>query len=337
MVLSRVVTRTSALAALAVAALPMVLAAQVPSPASAAAAGGRPVVAAASVLEPMRVEALMATVRRLASEEFGGRAAGTEGNARARAYVRERFVAAQLQPGIGDRFEQTFTFTPRARGGATAMPVAGTNLIGRCEGRRPDLPAIVLSAHFDHLGTRARQLHPGADDNASGVAVLLAIAEVCRTAPFARTIIVAAFDAEENGLQGARAFVDALPVPRERLALNVNLDMVARADNGELYAAGTRYTPLLKTLLQPVATRAPITLRFGHDDPATGRDDWTQQSDHGVFHTAGLPFVYFGVEDHADYHRPTDTPDRVNGEVFAKVAATILDALRALDAGWPVL
>lgn len=334
---SRLVARVAAFTVGVMTAVPVALVAQAPAPAPVAAdvRGRRQLASPAEVPEPMRAEALMATVRRLASDEFGGRAAGTDGNARARAYVRERFVAARLRPGNGDRFEQTFTFTPRARGGATAMPVTGTNLVGRCEGRRPELPAFVLSAHFDHLGTRAGQMHPGADDNASGVAVLLAIAEVCRTAPFARTLIVAAFDAEEQGLQGARAFVDAWPVPRDRLALNVNLDMVARADKGELYASGTRQTPALLALLQPVAARAPIGLRFGHDDPATGRDDWTQQSDHGVFHTAGLPFVYFGVEDHPDYHRPTDTPDRINAETFGNVAATILDALRTLDAGWP--
>lgn len=335
MSLSRLVSRSVWLAVAAAVAVSATLVAQTPAPALTAPRVVRQGADAASVPVPMRADALMTTVRRLASEEFAGRAAGTEGNARARAYVRERFVAAQLRPMFGDRFEQAFTFTPRARGGAAPMPVTGTNLAGRCEGRRPDLPAFVLSAHFDHLGMRAGQMYPGADDNASGMAVLLAIAEVCRTAPFERPIIVAAFDAEELGLQGARAFVEALPVPLSRLALNVNLDMVARADAGELYAAGTRHTPSLKTLLQPVAGRAPIRLRLGHDDPATGRDDWTQQSDHGVFHTAGLPFVYFGVEDHADYHRPTDTPDRINAEVFGKVALTILDALRALDAGWP--
>lgn len=330
----RLVSRPLAVGFIAAAAVSLTLLAQASPAVSTDTRAVRQSADAASVPAPMRADALMTTVRRLAADEFGGRATGTEGNARARAYVRERFVAAQLRPMFGDRFEQSFTFTPRARGGATPMPVTGTNLAGRCEGRRPDLPAFVLSAHFDHLGTRAGQMHPGADDNASGVAVLLAIAEVCRMVPFDRTIIVAAFDAEESGLQGARAFVEALPVPLNRLALNVNLDMVARADAGELYASGTRHTPSLAELLTPVAARAPIRLRFGHDDPATGRDDWTQQSDHGVFHTAGLPFVYFGVEDHADYHRPTDTPDRINPESFGKVAVTILDALRTLDAGW---
>jgi len=72
---------------------------------------------------------------------------------------------------------------------------------------------------------------------------------------------------------------------------------------------------------------------FGHDLPGTGDEDWTMQSDHGVFHEAGIPFVYFGVEDHPDYHQSTDTADRIDPDFFAKAAAVVLDALRALDAG----
>jgi len=179
-------------------------------------------------------------------------------------------------------------------------------------------------------------MHPGADDNASGVAVLLAIAEVCRTAPFDRTVIVAAFDAEENGLQGARAFVDAAVVPRDRIALNVNLDMVSRSDRREIFIAGTHQTPQLRRLLAPVAGRAALTVRFGHDVPGSGRDDWTQQSDHGPFHDAGVPFAYFGVEDHADYHRPSDTPEKIAPGFVRDVAALVHDALRTLDAALPL-
>jgi hypothetical protein len=64
---------------------------------------------------------------------------------------------------------------------------------------------------------------------------------------------------------------------------------------------------------------------------AGGVDDWTMQSDHGTFHKAGIPFLYFGVEDHADYHRPTDTTDKINRGFFVDAAETILDAVIALD------
>ncbi|MGE0460554.1 MAG: M20/M25/M40 family metallo-hydrolase [Vicinamibacterales bacterium] len=279
-------------------------------------------------------DALMATLRTLSSKEFEGRGAGTPGGAKARAWVRERFGDIGLTPA-SDTFEHPFSFRPRGRAqdGAELPAVHAVNLIGTCPGTEPSLPVMVLSAHYDHVGVRGGEIFHGADDNASGVAVLLEAAAHCVRQPFRRTVIVVAFDAEEMGLQGARAFLAAPPVAKDRIALNVNLDMVARGDKGELYAAGLHHSPTLGPLLEPVAARAPIRLLFGHDTPGSGHDDWTLQSDHGVFHEAGIPFVYFGVEDHADYHRPTDTADKVNPDFFAKAAATVLDALRALDAG----
>jgi hypothetical protein len=286
--------------------------------------------------EPITASALMESVRALASAGFQGRAAGTPGGANARAWVRERLQAAGLR-AFGDRLDHPFAFTPRQRSAdrADGAPAAvqGVNLLALCPGTEPTLPVIVLSAHYDHLGIRNGRLFPGADDNASGVATLLEIARRCVGQPFRHSLVVAALDAEEMGLQGARAFIAAPPVPRERIALNVNLDMIARGDKGEIYVAGLHHHPTLKPLLEPVAARAPIKVLFGHDLPGSGDDDWTMQSDHGVFHEAGIPFVYFGVEDHPDYHQPTDTADRINPDFFAKAASVVLDALRALDAG----
>jgi hypothetical protein len=283
---------------------------------------------------PISPDALMATVTILASEELQGRAAGTDGNAKARAFIRGRFEALKLLP-VGSSLEHPFTFTPRGRqADGRAMPEAsGVNVVGRCPGADPSMPAIVLSAHYDHLGIRNGRLFPGADDNASGVAAVLELAARCMAQPFRRDVVVVAFDAEEGGLHGARAFVTGATLPRARIALNVNLDMVARGDKGEIYVAGLHHSPALRPLLEPVAEKAPIRVSFGHDVPGTGDHDWTLQSDHGVFHQAGIPFVYFGVEDHPDYHQPGDTVDKINPDFFAKAAGVVLDALRALDAG----
>lgn len=290
--------------------------------------------AAPAVAPPIAAEALMATVRTLASDEYQGRAAGTEGGAKARAWITDRFTAIGLRP-FGSSFAHPFTFTPKAppAGDGAAAPIEGVNIIGRCAGTEPGLPVIVLSAHYDHVGVRDGRIYPGADDNASGVAVLLEIAAQCLARPFRHDVVFAAFDAEEKGLQGAAAFLAAPPVAPDRIALNVNLDMVARGDKGEIYIAGTHHSPRLRPILEPVAARAPIGVRFGHDLPGSGTDDWTMQSDHGRFHQAGISFVYFGVEDHPDYHQPTDTADKINPEFFAKAAGVILDALRALDEG----
>jgi hypothetical protein len=274
-------------------------------------------------------ERLMQTVTALADPKLEGRAAGSPGGMAARAMVVERFESIGLEPVSGG-FVHPFMFSNRAG----TEREKGANVLGMCLGRDPKLPWFVMSAHYDHLGVREGMVYPGANDNASGVAVLLEVAAYCRKQPFRRTIVFAAFDAEEVGLQGARAFLSSPSAPKDRIALNVNLDMVSRSTTREIFAAGTYHTPALRPPLEEVAKRAPITLLFGHDKPkalAGGVDDWTNQSDHGPFHAANIPFVYFGVEDHPDYHKPTDTADRIDRGFFVDVAETILDALLALD------
>jgi Zn-dependent M28 family amino/carboxypeptidase len=151
-------------------------------------------------------------------------------------------------------------------------------------------------------------------------------------------VLFAALDAEEQGLHGARALLRAPPVPRESLVININLDMVARDAKNILFAAGTFHYPFLKPYLAEVA-RPPVILRFGHDapKPATGaagpsEDDWTRDSDHFPFHEAGIPFIYFGVEDEAQHHKATDDAETVTREFFVGAANTILAAVRAFDA-----
>lgn len=310
-----------------VAGLALVLAASCGSPAPAAAPASAPAAPEVEAQSPLAPESLMATVRTLTGPDMKGRAAGSPGNALARAWIADRFTDIGLER-LGETYLHPFSYTLED----APTPREGVNVVGRCTGRSPDAPAIVLSAHYDHLGVRNGETYHGADDNASGVAVLLAIAAECRREPFHHPLIVVAFDAEEDGLQGARAFVARPPVPRDRIALDINLDMVSRSDARELFAAGTYHYPELEPALEGVAARAPISLRFGHDRPEDGADDWTTQSDHGPFHAAGVPFVYFGVEDHADYHKPTDTADKIAPAFFADAARTILDAVRALDA-----
>jgi hypothetical protein len=276
-------------------------------------------------------ERLMATLTTLADPKWEGRAAGSPGGLAARAWIVERFKAIGLPP-VGGAYVHPFTYARMTVTGKQEGEAA--NVLGMCVGTDPKLPYFVVSAHYDHLGVRDGQVYPGADDNASGVAVILEIAAFCQKSPFRHSIVFAAFDAEERGLQGARAFLVKPPVPQDRIALNVNLDMVSRNDQREIFVSGTYHYPDLKAPLEAVARRAPITVLFGHDKPvaiAGGVEDWTNQSDHGPFHAAKIPFVYFGVEDHPDYHKPTDTADKINRGFFVDVAEMILDSVLALD------
>lgn len=269
--------------------------------------------------------AMLQRVRDLTAPGMDGRGAGSEGGTKARAYIEGALDRIGVAPAGVERYRQPFTATTKA-----GAAVAGVNLLARCPGRRADAPFVVVSAHYDHLGVRDGKVYPGADDNASGVALLLHIAERCAAEPFAHPLLLAFFDAEELGLKGAQAFVQAPTVPRERIAVNLNFDMVSRSDTRELYVAGPGRWPRLKALLEPAAVGAPINVRFGHDTGG-GQEDWTTQSDHGAFHAADIPFVYLGVEDHADYHKPTDTADKIAPAFLDGVATVALRVLAALD------
>jgi hypothetical protein len=276
-------------------------------------------------------ERLMSAVTTLADPKWEGRATGSPGGLAARAWIVDRFKTIGVQP-VSGAYVHPFTYTRMTTSGR--QDGEGANVLAMCLGTDQKRPYFVVSAHYDHLGVRDGQVYPGADDNASGVAVVIELAAFCQKTPFRHTIVFAAFDAEERGLQGARAFLVKPPVAQDRIALNVNLDMVSRSDRREIFVTGTYHYPDLKAPLEAVAKRAPVTVLFGHDKPAAiagGVEDWTNQSDHGPFHAAKIPFVYFGVEDHADYHKPTDSADKINRGFFVDVAETILAAVIALD------
>jgi len=144
-------------------------------------------------------------------------------------------------------------------------------------------------------------------------------------------LIIAFFDSEEMGLSGSAHFVNSLDLQKEKVVLNINLDMVSRTDKNELYACGGFSYPDVKKKLENLKTKNGLKLLFGHDDPATGHNDWTNQSDHYNFHKKKIPFVYFGVEDHPDYHKSTDDFEKVNTTSFANSVETILNGILVLD------
>lgn len=235
------------------------------------------------------------------------------------------FTEAGLLP-FGSSFVQEFSLV-----GETGDSIPAANVMGMVTGQSNSEMSIVISAHFDHLGIRNGRVYNGADDNASGTAALLELARIIAQSPLQHNVIFLATDAEERGMLGAQAFIANPPISLDRIALNVNMDMVSHSDS-VLYAAGTYRYPALRPFLETVNHRADIVLRFGHDDPALGPDDdWTNSSDHAPFNDSGIPFVYFGVEDHEDYHRPTDDFSTINAAFYEKAVETILDALQELD------
>lgn len=283
----------------------------------------------ASVSTPFGVDSarLFDDVRTLASPAFEGRLIGTPGNRQAGLFVQQRFAALGLQP-FGASIAQPFKSGP-----VKGKPaVDGVNFIGFIKGTAQPERYLLVSAHYDHLGIVKGKMYPGADDNASGVAAMLAVAAYFKAHPPAHTVVFAALDGEEGGLRGARAFLAGLPFPKEQLALVLNFDMVSHNDRNEIYAAGTHYTPSLRPLVAAAAARHTVQVKLGHDQ-GKGEDNWTTMSDHGPFHDAGLPFLYFGVEDHPDYHQPGDTFEHINQPFFAEVAGLLVDVAAEADRG----
>lgn len=275
---------------------------------------------------------LLGDLFRLSHDSMGGRAAMTPENAKARAYLVSELRRLGVAP-FGASYEQPFAMPRRNRPDS----VKGVNVVAQVRGTRFPDRVIVVSAHYDHVAPRNGNIYNGADDNASGTAALLQMAAHFQRHRPTHTLIFAFFDAEEMGLLGARAFVANPPVPLAQIAANVNMDMVARGDNGNLWAVGTTPHPVMKPIVEALVPVAPVTVKMGYDT-GSGRDNWTSLSDQGAFHAQGIPFVYFGVEDHADYHEPTDDPEKVNAGWYCNAARTIAAFVARLDvavAGWP--
>ena len=269
---------------------------------------------------------LIDDIRTLSADDMEGRSPAQPSIQKAREFVEKRFKESGLD-AIGAGFRQEFEIKQRR----SETVIKGINLVGTIKGKKYLDKYFVISAHYDHEGIRDGKIYNGADDNASGTAALFAIASYFKKNQPDYSLIFVAFDAEEMGLLGAGHFVANPPVPRESIVLNINMDMISRNEKGELYAAGTYFYPQLRPMLEATQKKAGVKLRLGHDDPATGRDNWTSQSDQAAFHAAKIPFVYFGVEDHPDYHKPTDDFANIQPDFYVRAVETILEAIKELD------
>lgn len=283
--------------------------------------------------ETFDTDQAIAMLQALSADEMQGRKVGTEANAKARAMIIERFEAIGLDPVAG-QFEHAFTYGTFAdpETGADAAPAkSGVNLLARIEGTSESDLSMIITAHYDHVGVIDGEIYNGADDNASGVVGLLAAAEYFAKSPPKHDLIFLAFDAEEDRLGGSIAFVADPVEPLDSVALNINFDMLSRGDNGTLWASGTHHWPDLKPVMADLATRAPVTIKMGFDQ-GDDREDWTLLSDHAAFFRAGIPHLYFGVEDHPDYHKPTDDFERVNQDWFLRSVETVIMVAAEMDA-----
>lgn len=264
----------------------------------------------------------------LAHDSMRGR--GTPGPELERAadYIEQAFRRAGLQPaGEGGRFRQRF---PVPRTEATAPNVIAT-LPGRDSALRGQYVALI--AHFDHVGVGRAvgndSIYNGADDNASGTAGLIAIAEAFagEAAP-RRSVLVLAVSGEERGLLGSRWFAEHPTVPLDSIVGLVNLDMISRNRPDSVYLNGWGKSTVSDLVRRLARERADLGLSVGpdiEDRPVTPAD-----SDHYPFQRRGIPYIFFYTGGHPDYHRVGDHPDRVDADKAARITRLAHATLRAM-------
>ena len=226
---------------------------------------------------------------------------------------------ARLTTTLAERRAPASFVAPRRVEIAVALEAAdrtAVNVVGILPGRDPALAgeAVVLGAHYDHLGLTGGAIYPGADDNASGTAVVVGLARAFAAAGgLDRTLVFVLFGAEEIGLVGSGHYVRHPTVPLARTVAMLNFDMVGRLHDANVRVSGTDSG----STLREVAGRAAADL----GERADLRGSPFGPSDHSRFYAAGAPVLFFHTGSHPDYHRPGDTADKIDAAGMARIAA----------------
>jgi hypothetical protein len=273
-------------------------------------------------------------IRFLSDDRLGGRLTGSPGADTAAAYLARRFEAVGLQPAAGGWF-QTFAISREAPAAkyAHVAGLTGRNVIGILPGHDPVLrnQTVIVGAHYDHLGLggfgsldpdSTGKVHNGADDNASGAAMLIEIAQRLAPAPPPRTVVFIAFSGEELGLLGSAYYVKQPVYPLQTTLAMINLDMVGRLRQKRLIVYGSRTAREFKPLLDSLNWYAGLDLR--------AQGDGYGPSDQSSFYAVGRPVLHFFTDLHEDYHRTTDDWQKINVEGFGQVATFVTGLVTAL-------
>lgn len=256
-------------------------------------------------------------VQQLSADEMAGRYPGSAGHQLAQQYIIKRFAELKLDP-LQPNFQHPFEFQ-----NGFFRKSQGVNLVAKLTGCRFPQAFVVITAHYDHLAMAGSKIFNGADDNASGVAGMLYLAGKLSHSCPAYSYIFIATDAEEHGLDGAKAWMAKSPVPLEQQVLNINLDMISRGEKRQqLYLAGKRSLPALASLADK--QHGKVKLVLGHDGrgrtgaalKSAGQVDWSNASDHAEFRRVGIPYLYFGVDVHRHYHTTDDDWQKIDPEFF---------------------
>ncbi|WP_452230524.1 M28 family peptidase [Lacinutrix sp. MEBiC02404] len=272
----------------------------------------------------------------LADDALEGRQTGTVGEQKAAEYIAKRFQDLGLHAKGTDGFFQTFSFKPKTDphqevnytvkdGDST---ITGTNVVGYIDNKAEN--TVIIGAHYDHLGYGAegslyrgeRAIHNGADDNASGVAVLLNLAKRLMKGNINNNYLFITFSGEEMGLLGSNYFVKNPTIDTKKANYMINMDMVGRLKKDStlaVYGVGT--SPIFKQTLKANNNRFKLVQKESGVGP----------SDHTSFYNADIPVLHFFTGQHEDYHKPSDDTERLHFNGMQVISNYIFEIITDLD------
>ncbi|PIB39359.1 M28 family peptidase [Maribacter sp. 4G9] len=271
----------------------------------------------------------------LASDSLQGRETGTAYEMEAAHYLQERMKNIGLLPkGNAGTYFQTFSFKPKTDphsevqfvGGDST--ITGTNVIGFIDNKADK--TVIIGAHYDHLGmggegslyADGEAIHNGADDNASGVAVLLSLAAKLKDTITQHNYLFMAFSGEEMGLLGSNYFSKNPTIDLSKANYMLNMDMVGRMrEDKTLSISGTGTTPIWSQVLNSNNPGFKLVLSESGMGP----------SDHTSFYLQDIPVLHFFTGQHEDYHKPSDDSDKLNYKGMEMISDYILSVLYDLD------
>ncbi|QNM85224.1 M28 family peptidase [Polaribacter pectinis] len=272
----------------------------------------------------------------LASDELEGRQTGTEGEKKAAKYIAERFKELSLQSKGTQEYLQPFTFKPKmnphdevkfdVNGDGT---ITGNNILGFIDNKAEN--TVIVGAHYDHLGfggegslyrDSIKAVHNGADDNASGVAIMLNLASKLKKKNTNNNYLFMAFSGEEMGLLGSNYFVKNPTINTKKVSYMINMDMVGRLKKDSALAVyGTGTSPIFKQILK------------SHNDnfKLIQQESGVGPSDHTSFYLADIPVLHFFTGQHEDYHKPEDDSEKLNYDGMYLISDYIFNLITDLD------
>ena len=272
----------------------------------------------------------------LASDALEGRQTGTDGEKKAANYIANRFKELGLEAKGTEGYLQPFTFKPKTKphdevkfdvnGDGT---ITGNNVIGFVDNKAEN--TIIIGAHFDHLGfggegslyrDSIKAVHNGADDNASGVSVLLNLAAKLKEKNTNNNYLFMAFSGEEMGLLGSNYFVKNPTIETKKVSYMINMDMVGRMKKDSTLAVyGTGTSPIFKQVLK------------SHNDnfKLIQQESGVGPSDHTSFYLADIPVLHFFTGQHEDYHKPGDDSEKLNYDGMYLISDYIFNIITDLD------